>query len=151
MKNIKFNLFFLIGVFFLTSVNSFAIESTSTAPLIKTVTLWVKKYSDLENQLNESIVQQNKNKTQQFLSDDFEERKSDNPNAPIPKEDWIQMKMKQSTKSIPEIQQMAVRTINNIYIVSYLSFIKDTSKSTFIVDVWKENGTTSQLMVRYSS
>src|SRR6185437_13528902 len=125
---------------------------------------WVKKYSELETLLNEAIVQKNGNKIQQILSDDFEERKGNNPNSPIPKKDWIQIKMKQPIKNVRIIQQMAVRKFDNIYIVSYLSINKENpSEFSFIVDVSKEKTVqnqlsqpdqliqSNQLMVRYSS
>jgi hypothetical protein len=149
MRKIEWRVFCLVGIFFFTSMTIFADESPIKP--IRTVTLWVKKYGELETQLNEAIVNHNINKIQPLLSDDFEERKSDNPNSPIPKEEWMKVKMKLASKNPPQIQQMAVRTINNVYIVSYLSTIKDTSKPAFIVDVWKANGAESQLMVRYSS
>jgi hypothetical protein len=150
MRKGEYKLFFLLCILFLTSINTFASESPIKP--IRTITLWVKEYSELEMQLDEAIANHNLNKIQQFLSDDFEERKGDNPNSPIPKEEWIDVKTKQSTKNIHQIQQMAVRNIENIYIVSYLSSTKENaSQSTFIVDVWKKKGTENQLMIRYSS
>jgi hypothetical protein len=150
MRKVKCRLF-LLGVIFFTSLNVFADESPiKVIHPIRTVTLWVKKYSELEMQLDEAVLNRNRNKMQQLLSDDFEERKGNNPNSPIPKEEWIDIQAKQSIKNVPALQQMAVRKLENIYIVSYLSITKE-NVSTFRVDVWKENASENQLMIRYSS
>jgi hypothetical protein len=146
MKTRFLTLVALCVLFFLPFKTVFA-ENTPIKLAIPTVTLLVKKYSDLEKTLQNSILQGDKKTIDHLLDASFEERKADNPNSPIPREEWITFKMKQ--KNSGTISQMAVREFGDIFIVSYL-FTQD-NHSMLIVDVWKKINDTSVLMVRYSS
>lgn len=119
---------------------------------IPMVTLLVKKYGDLEKSLQIAILQSDFKQINAYLSPDFEERNGDNPNSPVPKEIWIQSEIKKENKEKHFIQQMAVRELDNIFIVSFLSVSRSTlNKDAFIVDVWKRIGIRSELMARYST
>lgn len=147
--------YFLLCVFFIVPQQVLATNTSSNKPIIKrigTVTLFVKKYGDMEMQLDDALATNNTNVIQKLLAKNFEERKSINPNSPIPKEDWINAKIKLASDNYRQIQQMAVRELDNVYIVSYLAIMKNASQPTMVVDIWKNSGpgTDSQLMARYS-
>lgn len=138
-------------VYCLDPINIVFAESThAPSKSIQTVTLLVKKYGDLEKALQAAILQNDMKKINTLLAPDFEERKVDNPNSPIPKEDWINLKLKESNLQSYNIQQIAVRELGNILIVSYL-LVSDKNNAIFVVDVWKRELENSKLMARYSS
>lgn len=142
----------MIGLFVsFISAPIFAAENLKRIP---TVTLLVKQYADLENNLHQAIVDKNKKMLNEILANDFEERDSHEPNQPIPKEMWIN-KMINQPHDTYLMNQIAVRDFDNIRIVSFLLMpkinenIKD--RPLFIVDVWKKTGENHQLLVRYST
>lgn len=146
--------FLLLCVFLHASCQVFAEDALNKTSIkrVGTVTLFVKKYGDLEIQLDNALATNNKKSINQLLGENFEERKSDNPNAPIPREDWIAAKIKLAGLTARTLRQMAVRKLDNIYIVSYIESPKNTLSSHLVVDVWRssENDKNNQLMARYS-
>lgn len=109
---------------------------------IPTVTLLVKNYSELENQLQDALQKRDSIKIESLLAGDFEERNGKNPNRPIPRKEWI----KQHHPKV-NLKEMAVRGLGQIRIVSFLETVDKKNKTIFIVDVWKNN----ELLARYSS
>jgi len=140
---------FKIGIGILTAFlsmfgNSSYADTRHHVP-IRTVTLSVKKYDQLETVLQTAVENKNLNQINTLLAADFEERNGLNPNSPIPKDDWIANEIK-STDHHPLINQMAVRTLNQLNIVSYISH-KKNGTSYFIVDVWQQ----AVLLARYTA
>lgn len=146
MKKIK--CIIALCVLLLIHSYTFADSLRKSTPIL-TVTFLVKKYGELEIQLDNALIKKNTEVIQQLLANNFEERKSSNPISPIPRESWINSNLKKTAKNPLTIRQMAVRELGNIHVASYLA-IKD-STSTFIVDIWKSENNKSQLLARYSS
>jgi len=152
MNRIKKLLCLGLCVYLFNSIHTGIAENIPNPKIIiPTVTLLVKKYGDLEKSLQEAILQADVKKINTYLSTDFEERKGVDPNSPIPRETWIQT-IKNGSKINRIMQQIAVRDLGNILIVSYLSVMPNKNdENIFIVDAWKIEGEKSELMVRYSS
>lgn len=134
------------------SIQSDASENTLRIP---TVTILVKQYADLENNLQQAILNNNKKALNEMLANDFEERDGSNPNNPIPKEMWIN-KMLSQQHSMYRMEQIAVRDFGNIRMISFLLIPKQPNKQIdnkglFIVDVWQNTDEHNQLLIRYST
>ena len=135
---------------FLLSPIKIVLADNHSIPFVPTVTLLVKKYYDMENILQAALMQKDTKKIDSLLAPDFEERKANNPNSPVPRKDWIALKLKHKDENNHVIRQMAVRELGNNYIVSYLSVTSNNDSSMFIVDVWKKSANSNVLMARYS-
>src|ERR1700730_5823515 len=121
----------LCALFF--SPTKIVFADNQSLKFIPTVTLLVKKYNDMENMLQDAFIRKDTKKIDSFVAPDFEERKANNPNSPIPRKEWIALKVSQKTDN-RVIRQMAVRELGNIHIVSYLSVEPNNNSSGFIVD-----------------
>lgn len=154
--NLNFVLLTLLASSLIFPALVFSQPLTRSIKVIPTVTLLVKQYGEMENELQSSLIQGDRQKAMSFLADDFEERQALSPNSPIPKKDWLATMLKSPQEKNFAIKAISAHKYGDIIIVSFKqTFYRDLQqqpvKTIFIVDVWKKENSQSQLKVRYSS
>lgn len=122
---------------------------------IPTVTLLVKTFSTLENDLLDAIQAKDKTAINTLVHDSFELRSASEPGRPTPREQFIAQSLKEAPFT-SSISQMATHELGDVILVSYqwnTSAGKNTplAQQMFVVDTWKKVDTQWQLFVRYAA
>lgn len=124
---------------------------------VVTTTRLVALFSDLEQQWTQAMQRRDAAPLNKFLSDEFELWTPAPPGDPVSREDWLHDTLTASHLQSFQIQQMAVRMVDDTAIVSFVQRQKadangqDRSGDYFIVDLWTQHGDTWQVLVRYAS
>jgi len=143
----------VISVFLALLLINMVLAASPDFKTFPMLTLLVKEYNEKEMNLYDALQNNNIKIINDYLADDFEERVSTHPNQPIPRKEWIDRMLKFPHLQKRMIQQMAVRNLDFINIVSYLwAWPKNAKKGTpsyYVIDIWKEKENKTQLMARY--
>lgn len=124
---------------------------------IVTTTRLVAKFSDLEEQLNRAIQRKDQARLSKLLSEDFEQWTPAPPGDPLPREEWMSAALTASSVQAFQIRQMAVHTVGDSAVVNFVQTeravcgARDCSTSSFVVDLWRQDRNSAQLLVRYQS
>lgn len=129
-----------------------AAASAVSAP---TMTRNVLTFSELEKQWIEAVQKHDTAALDKLVGDKFELRNSATPGVPTPRAESL----KESLELAPfksAIGQMAVHEYGDLMIVSFLWKIDapkeaGLAQKVFVVDTWKRNGDSWQVLVRYAA
>lgn len=125
------------------------VVKADTPTAIPLATRTVVIFTQLENQLKNSLMQGKHTEVEKLLADDFEERTATKPRIPIPRQDWLAHMLSRGKNSqASHIEQMSVRDLGNIMVVNF----KETNANAqnyFIVDIWQGKAMQWQLAARY--
>jgi ketosteroid isomerase-like protein len=146
---------FLILVSLLIAAGSVLAEGQATAPgrTVPTKTLGVKIFSDLENEWLDAVHKRDREALNKIVAPRFELRSAAAPGTPTPREESLDQSL-QLAPFQSSIGQMAVHEYGDVMVVSFLWKIdaaKQTAlpRSVFVVDTWKRNQDSWQVVARY--
>jgi hypothetical protein len=113
----------------------------------------VMVFSQLEQSLDAALSGNDQAAQEKLLAADFELRPASNPGVPMARAEWLKGD-KPSANS--EMSQMAVHDHGTLAIASFLRSTPSDqpdqpAKLTFVVDVWKKQGSDWQLDTRYEA
>ena len=120
-------------------------------PAASAATRSVARYLDLEHALQDALAARDKGAVQNLLSDDFEVRTADGPDA-LQKEEWLRAEFTHARRN--RVRQFSLREFDDVAVASFLlqSVKPDGSAARgptlFVVDVWRQS--TGKLQVRYT-
>ncbi|MGA7799743.1 MAG: nuclear transport factor 2 family protein [Gammaproteobacteria bacterium] len=118
-----------------------------------TVTRLVVLFSHLEEELSKAVGKHDLPAVSGLLGKDFEMRVNAMPGKPVPRSAWIRQSFA-APKWSRGVAQMAVHDFGNVAVASFLWKITPANSAVahtvFIVDVWKQQGRTWKLAVRYA-
>jgi len=112
------------------------------------VTRLVKLYLEREAALSAVVRAGDSNAIGQFLTDDFELRAGARAARPIPRADFVAT-LARTRDPGGEVSSMAVHDLGNTAIVSFTQ--GNRGGATFVVDVWRQQGSDWKLAIRYAS
>jgi hypothetical protein len=118
------------------------------------VTRLVKIVTGLEAELADGIRSGKPDAAEALLAEDFEMRLSNGPGQPIPRADWLREAIARPGAPAT-LEQVAVHEIGELAIASFQQRTpagsgRKTDEVIFVVDVWKRQGETWKLAIRYA-
>ena len=125
-----------------------AADERPTGGRVPTVTRLVKLYLERETAIGDAIRSADAQALASLLTDDFEMRTGARAAAPIPLADWMREVLR-TRDGGDGIDRMAVHDYGTVAVVSFT--MSGSAGPIFVVDVWRVQGTTSKLAVRYAS
>jgi len=144
MKNIAvFAIALVIGLS--APSHAAAADVTTGVPI---VTRLVKLYLEREAAFATAVRAGDAAAIGQFLTDDFELRTGARAARPIPRADFVATLVRTRDPG-GEVASMAVHDLGNAAIVSFTQGSR--SGVTFVVDVWRQQGSDWKLAIRYAS
>jgi ketosteroid isomerase-like protein len=107
----------------------------------------------LERDLANAVASHDQGTTDALLAEEFELRLASNPTEPTVREDWLQLA---SSGIVGNIEQLSVHDHGDLAIASFIKSIpanadKSRLLRTYIIDVWRKQGESWQLITRYQS
>ena len=130
-------------------VGAYAGAATSAAveaPPQVSMTRSMLVFADLEKNLDRAIASHDQPATDALLSTDFEYRPDMHPGDPTTRADWLADAAMRGSGT----DQLSVRDFGDVAVVSFV-MTTGTGTSSFVVDVWKQQGDNWQLITRYQS
>jgi hypothetical protein len=127
---------------------SLAADERPTGGRVATVTRLVKVFLEREGAIGEAIRSGDAQVLASLLTDDFEMRTGARAATPVPRAEWIREVLR-TREGGDGIEHMAVHDFGTIAIVSFTMSASDGP--IFVVDVWRAQGSTPKLAVRYAS
>jgi hypothetical protein len=124
-----------------------AADTKAGAGNVPTVTRLVKLFLDKEASLGTAIRAGDTTALGALLADDFELREDARPASPVPRDEWVR-KVLAARAAGGEIHGMAVHDFGPDAIASFSQ--SSAIGSTFVVDVWRADGSDWKLAVRYA-
>jgi hypothetical protein len=115
---------------------------------IQTATRFVTIFSNLENQLWDSLVRNDTASASRLLTDDFAQWSPEPPGSPTPWDQFFQPDRKDMAHF--RVRQMSAKDLGDHVVVNYV-LTSDLPRAFFIVDVWKKSGADWLLASRYLS
>ena len=112
---------------------------------IQTPTRFVTIFSNLENQLMDALVRNDRAGAARMLTDDFAQWTPLPAEPPTPREEWLKPDRRDMANF--RIRNMAVKDLGDHAAVSFV--LTSGSKAWFIVDIWKKSGADWHLATRY--
>jgi ketosteroid isomerase-like protein len=143
---------FLLAVFLSSALHAQAPDRSGRTI---TPTRQVAQFSELENQWVDAIQHKDEPALDHLLTDEFEMLTTLAPN-PIERDEFVEATPNLKIDSY-RVSQMTVHDYGDTAVVNFLANVKgqfrgrDWSAQYFIVDVWRKNGDTWQVAVRYLS
>jgi hypothetical protein len=122
-------------------------NNTGAQSRIVTTTRLVAQFSELEREWLKALASRDQTVLDGLMGEDFQEW---NPQSsdPVPREDWLRARLG-AVGSEARIQQMAVRDLGSVALVSFL--LSAQAGQWFVVDVWQRQGEQWQVTDRYAS
>jgi len=124
------------------------VDAADSAAPVGTITRLVKLYLEREAAFATAVRAGDTAAIGQFLSDDFELRTGARAGRPIPRADFVATLVRTRDPG-GEVASMAVHDLGNAAIVSFTQGSR--SGVTFVVDVWRQQGSDWKLAIRYAS
>ena len=130
------------------------VAGTPAAPepaFVATMSRGVKVFSELESKLGAAARARSDDALGELLDENFEVRESSTPGRPVSRAEWRDQIATRQPADI-ELSQMAVHDLGAEAVVSFLGRDKDTAGAVwFVVDLWRKQGASWVLVVRYRS
>ena len=114
----------------------------------QTATRFVTIFSNLENQLWDSLVRNDTASASRMLTDDFAQWSPEPPGSPTPREEWLKPDRRDMANF--RMRQLSAKDMGDHVAVNYV-LTSNLPRAFFIVDVWKKAGADWKLEARYLS
>ena len=103
-------------------------------------------FAGIERNLADAVSRHDQTTTDKLLSPDFEFRPDAHPGEPTTRADWLADNAMHGTGT----DQLSVRELGDVAVVSFVTRTT-ANASSYVIDVWKQQGDTWQLITRYQS
>jgi len=125
-----------------------AADERPTGGQVPTVTRLVKLFLEREALVSDAIRRGDAQTLAQLLTEDFEMRTSARAAAPVPRAEWMRDVLR-TRDGGDDIGRMAVHGYDTLAVVSFT--MKAKAGPIFVVDLWRGQGESWKLAVRYAS
>lgn len=141
----------LVGVAvlsFLPALHTNAADRQPTGGQVPTITRLVKLFLERESAIGDAIRKGDAQALGDLLTDDFEMRTGARAAAPVPRAEWMR-EILRTRDGGTNIGRTAVHDYGTVQVVSFT--MSGNAGSIFVVDVWRQQGESLKLAVRYAS
>src|SRR6516165_6013252 len=132
----------------LVALHGNAADEQSTGGRVPTITRLVKMFVERESAISAAIRNGDARALGDLLTDDFEMRTGARAAAPVSRADWMREVLR-TRDGGKDIAQMAVHDYKTVQAVSFT--MTGNAGPIFVVDIWRQEGESSKLAVRYAS
>ena len=141
----------LVGIAALSLLPALHANAADEQPLggqVPTITRLVKLFLERESAIGAAIRNGDAKELGDLLTDDFEMRTGARAAAPVPRAEWMREVLR-TRDGGKDIGRMAVHDFGTFQIVSFTMSVN--AGPIFVVDVWRQQGESFKLAVRYAS